>query len=182
MSYSSLSLWSSVSESYALSPMSLAGSSSRKLPAKTSSTSCDSCGEALWTDTASGRLLSAAIARIFVPLPRRVGPTASPPFSPLQTWHRQRLLPTSACLSSKDALPTAALSAPTFPSAPTAENGGGRSDREDISPVAHATARPCPKPTALHLTQLGCPAMDDLAHRPVASVGGSVRSVPIGYR
>ena len=29
---------------------------------------------------ARGRLLSAAIATIFVPLPRRVGPTASPPF------------------------------------------------------------------------------------------------------
>ena len=38
MSYSALSLWSSASESYALSPMSLAGSSSRKLPASTSPT------------------------------------------------------------------------------------------------------------------------------------------------
>ena len=43
-----------------------------KLPARTSSTSWHSAGEALWTDTARGRLLSAAIATIFVPLPRRV--------------------------------------------------------------------------------------------------------------
>src|ERR1700683_4917839 len=55
-----------------------------------------------------GDSYQAAIARIFVPSPRRVEPTANP-FSPPQTWHRQRLLPTSACLSSKDALPTAAL-------------------------------------------------------------------------
>src|ERR1035437_3584554 len=55
--------------------MSFSGSSSRKLPARTSSTSWHSLGEALWTDTARGRLLSAAIATIFVPLPRRVGPT-----------------------------------------------------------------------------------------------------------
>src|ERR1035438_5724603 len=51
-----------------------------KLPARTSSTSWHSAGEALWTDMARGRLLSAATATIFVPLPRRVGPTASPPF------------------------------------------------------------------------------------------------------
>ena len=51
-----------------------------KLPARTSSTSWHSADEALWTDTARGRLLSAATATIFVPLPRRVGPTASPPF------------------------------------------------------------------------------------------------------
>src|SRR5512135_2580499 len=58
-----------------------AGNSSRKLPARTSSTSRHSAGEALCTDTARGRLLAAAIATIFVPLPRRVGPTARPPFS-----------------------------------------------------------------------------------------------------
>jgi hypothetical protein len=49
-----------------------AGSSSRKLPAKTASTSWHSAGEALSTDTARGRLLSATTAMILVPLPRRV--------------------------------------------------------------------------------------------------------------
>jgi hypothetical protein len=44
------------------------------------STSWHSAGEALCTHTARGRLLVAAIATIFVPLPRRVGPTAKPPF------------------------------------------------------------------------------------------------------
>jgi len=53
---------------------------SRKLPARTYSTSWHSAGEALSTDKARGRLLSAAIAMVFVPLPRRVGPTAKPPF------------------------------------------------------------------------------------------------------
>ena len=40
-----------------------------------------SCGEALCTLTARGRLWPSATATILVPLPRLVGPTAKPPFS-----------------------------------------------------------------------------------------------------
>ena len=36
-----------------------------------------------------GRLLPAATATIFVPFPRRVGPTAKPPFSRSRRWHRR---------------------------------------------------------------------------------------------
>ena len=60
---------------------------------RTSSTSLHSAGEALATDTAKGRLLPAATATIFVPLPRRVGPTAKPPFSRSRRWHRRTLPP-----------------------------------------------------------------------------------------
>ena len=66
--------------SYALSPIRRSGRRSRKLCPRTPSTSWLSCGEALSTLMARGRLLSAAIATIFVPLPRRVGPTARPLF------------------------------------------------------------------------------------------------------
>lgn len=51
-----------------------------------------SAGEALWTDTARGRLLSAATAMIFVPLPRRVGPTAKPLFGARESGIDERLL------------------------------------------------------------------------------------------
>src|SRR5258707_14822470 len=72
--------------------MSLSGSSSRKLPARTSSTSRQSAGEALWTETAGERLLSAAIATILVPLPRRVGPTAKSLFSVREGCIHERLV------------------------------------------------------------------------------------------
>jgi hypothetical protein len=77
--------------------MSRAGCSARKIPARTSSTSWHSPGEALSTDTARGRLLPAAIATIFVPLPRRVGPMAKSPFSRSRKSHPRMLPPDSAC-------------------------------------------------------------------------------------
>src|ERR1035438_3059319 len=55
-------------------------SSSRKVPESVSSTSLDSCGEVLSIVTATGMLFPAAMAMIFVPLPRLAFPTAKPPF------------------------------------------------------------------------------------------------------
>ena len=48
-------------------------------------------GEALATCTASGRPWRSQIAMILLPLPRRVGPMAAPPFSPPRRWRRRRL-------------------------------------------------------------------------------------------
>ena len=146
MPYSSLSLLSSASESYALSPISRAGSSSRKLPARTSSTSRHSAGEALCTDTASGRLLSAATATILVPLPRRVGPTARPPFLRSRRLHPRTPPPDSVFLARADAGPAAGAPLPACPSGPTAGTGGGRSGTEDTFPASPATALPFPEP------------------------------------
>src|SRR5580700_7132887 len=60
--------------------MSFSGSSSRKHPERTSSTSWRSFGEALWTDTARGRLFPAAIARIFAPCRDAWAPRQGPLF------------------------------------------------------------------------------------------------------
>jgi 2OG-Fe(II) oxygenase superfamily len=77
--------------------MSRAESVSRKLSARTSFRGWHSADEALWTDKATGRLLPAATATIFVPLPRRVGPTAKPPFSRSRRLHPLTPHPDSAC-------------------------------------------------------------------------------------
>src|ERR1700723_3568528 len=126
--------------------MSRAGSSSRKLPARTSSTSWHSAGEALWTDTARGRLLSAATATIFVPLPRRVGPTARPPFWRSRTLRPRTPLPDSAALAHADAAPASSAPLPAFRCGSIAGITGGRSGTADISPATRATALPCPAP------------------------------------
>jgi hypothetical protein len=129
--------------------MSRAGSSSRKLPARTYSTSWHSAGEALSTDTAIGRLLPAAIAMIFVPLPRRVGPSAKPLFWRSRKWHQRTPLPGSAFLARAGAGRAVSAPAPVCHCAPTAESDDGRSDREDISPASPAIALRSPEPKAL---------------------------------
>jgi hypothetical protein len=97
------------------------------------------------TDEARGRLLSAATAMIFVPLPRRVGPTAKPPFSRSRRWHPRTPLPDSAVLAHADAEPAASKPVPASRSGPTVGTGGGMSGMEDISPAVPATAPRYPK-------------------------------------
>src|SRR4051794_30446548 len=133
--------------------MSRAGSSSRKLPARTYSTSWHSAGEALSTDTARGRLLAAAIAMIFVPLPRRVGPSAEPPFWRSRKWHQRTPLPGSAFLARADAGQVPSAPIPVCRCGPTAESDDGMSDRADTSPASRAIALRFPAPRALHSKQ-----------------------------
>src|ERR1017187_599098 len=159
-----------------------AGNSSSKLPARTSSTNWHSFGEALWTDTARGRLLAAAIATIFVPLPRRVGPTPRPPFSRSRRSRRRRPLPTSACPAPADAAPAVAAPLPTCPNAPTAGNDGGTSGRADTSPAVHATALPCPAPTTRRSIPPACPATDGHGCRTAALDAAPARQSPIVLR
>lgn len=158
--------------------MSRAGSSSRKLPARTSSTSWHSAGEALCTDTARGRLLPAAIATIFVPLPRRVGPTARPPFSHSQRWHPRTPRPDSTGRAHASGAPVAVVLLPVSRSAPRAGIGGGRSGRVDIFRAVPATAPRFPICTTQHGAQDECLAMDDPACRLGAVVAAPVPRLP----
>lgn len=81
MPWSTASLKSSGSLSYALSPIRRSGFSSATKHSETvCSTRVTSCGEAAATCTATGRPLPSATAMIFVPLPRLVAPTSSPHF------------------------------------------------------------------------------------------------------
>src|ERR1700682_2438502 len=138
--------------------MSRAGSSSRKLPARTSSTSWHSLGEALWTLMARGRLLAAARARIFVPLPRRVGPTAKPLFLRWPTSYPQKLLPDSVCRPHADVQPADGGPVSVCRSAPTVGSGDDRFDTEDICSVTLATALRFPAPKARHSELTVCHA------------------------
>jgi hypothetical protein len=146
-----------------------AGSSSRKLPARTSSTSWHSAGEALCTDTARGRLLAAAIATILVPLPRRVGPTAKPPFWRSRRWHPRTPRPGSTGRAHVSATPVAAAPFPVSRSVPIAGIGDGRSRKADISRAVPATVRRCPRPTTHHARRRVYRATDDRAYRPGAA-------------
>jgi hypothetical protein len=140
--------------------MSRAGSWSRKLPARTSSTSWHSAGEALWTDTARGRLLPAAIAMILVPLPRRVGPTAKPLFSRSRRLHPRTPLPGSACLAHTDAGPEVSAPPPASRCGSTAGIGDDRFGTGDTFQATRATALPCPEPRTLRSTPPVCHATD----------------------
>ena len=148
--------------------MSRAGSWSRKLPARTSSTSLHSAGEALSTDTARGRLLSAAITMILVPLPRRVGPMAKPLFWRSRKLHLRTPRSDSTCRARTDARQATSAPLPASRFAPTAETGGGRSGREDTSPATRAIALRFPAPRKLHSTQSACHATDDRDYQPAA--------------
>ena len=79
---------SSGSESYARSAVRRDGFFRVNRRASVASTRVTSPGEALSTWMATGRELSSAIAMIFEPFPRFVGPTARPPFLPLRRWRR----------------------------------------------------------------------------------------------
>lgn len=157
-----------------MSPTRRAGNSSRKLPARTSSTSWHSAGEALCTDTARGRLLVAAIATIFVPLPRRVRPTAKPPFWRSRRSHRRTPRPSSTGRAHISAAPVAVMPPPASHFAPTAGIGGGRFGTVGISPAVRAIARRCPRPTTHHATRHVYRATDDRAHPADAAVAAPV--------
>ena len=133
-----------------------------KLPARTSSTSWHSAGEALSTDTARGRLLPAAIATILVPLPRRVGPTAKPPFWRSRRWHPRKPLPDSACLAYAAVWPAVLTPLPACRCAPTAGSAGGRSGTEGTCPGVRATALRYQAPKAHRSTPHACRATGSL--------------------
>jgi len=162
--------------------MSRGGSSSRKLPARTSSTSWHSAGEALWTDMARGRLLSAAIATIFVPLPRRVGPTAKPPFLHSRRLHPQTPRPGSVCPAHAGAGQEASAPPPAFRCESTAGTCDGRFGTEDISQATHATALLYPAPRAHHLAPNACHAMGARGYPPDALREAPVPLLPTVHR
>lgn len=118
--------------------MSRAGSSSRKLPARTSSTSWHSAGKALWTDTARGRLLPVATATILVPLPRRVGPMARPPFWRSRRLHPRTPPPASTALVHANVEPATSKPLRGCRYGPTAGIYGGKSGTADTSAATPA--------------------------------------------
>lgn len=134
--------------------MRCSGSSLRKLPARTDSTSWHSAGEALSIATARGRLLPVAIAMIFVPFPRRDGPMARPPFLRSRRWHRRTLRPTSTVRVPANGAPEHAAPLPVSRFSPIAEIAGDMSGTADTSLAALAIARRFPTPIKLHSAPL----------------------------
>src|SRR5579875_2318994 len=153
-----------------------AGRRSRKLPAKTSSTSWHSAGEALSTATARGRLLPAATTMILLPLPRR--PDREAPFWRSRRWHPRTLRPDSVGPARVIGCPGVAAPLPTCRCAPVAETVGGRSGTADIAPAAPAIARPFLAPTRLRSAPRACHARGVPDHRYAAVAAAPVPPRP----
>src|ERR1700676_952984 len=94
-------------------------------------TSCGSYGEALATCTAIGRPWRSQIAMILLPLPRPVGITAAPPFSPRRRWHRRRPRSDRVYRGRGGLRRGAGAAGPGAHSAAIAETADGRFDRAD---------------------------------------------------
>jgi hypothetical protein len=161
--------------------MRCSGSSLRKLPARTDSTSWHSAGEALSIATARGRLLPVAIVMIFVPFPRRVGPMARPPFLRSRRWHRRTLRPNPTVHVPANGAPEHAAPLPVSRFSPIAEIAGDMSGTADISLAALAIARRFPTPIKLHSAPLACHATAAHGYPRAALGGGLAPMLPTVY-
>jgi len=106
-------------------------------------TRCGSYGEALATCTAIGRPWRSQIAMILLPLPRRVGPTAEPLFSPRRTWRRRRLRRDRFFRGPANLPRAAAAATPAGRIVATVGNVDGRSDTADSDGEDRAMVRRC---------------------------------------
>jgi hypothetical protein len=138
-------------------------------------------GEALSTDTARERLLPAATAMIFVPLPR-LGPTAKPPFWRSRKLHPRTLLPDSAFPAGADAAPAASAPLPASRYAPTDGIGGGRSGTADASPASRAAVLRCPETRALRSAQPASHAVGGHDYPPAALAAAPAPPRPTVHR
>jgi hypothetical protein len=119
---------------------------------------------------------------IFVPLPRRVGPTAKPPFLRSRKWRRRTLLPDLAFPAHANAEPRTSAPPPTCRCEPTAGTGDGRSDTEGISPASHATAPQFPTPRAHRLAPSAYLATDGHAYSSATLAAAPAQPRPIVHR
>src|SRR6202049_2531244 len=101
---------------------------------------------------------------IFVPLPRRVGPTAKPLFSHWRTWHLQKLRRDSVVHVREGFGPAVSMPVPAYPCAPTAESGDDRSETVDTSQAVRGTEPRCPAPTVPRSARHAYRATDGLGH------------------
>ena len=121
---------SSLSLSYALSPIRRPIWSRTNRESRVFSTSLLSCGDALSICMEIGRPLPSAIAMILVPFPRLVGPTHRPLFLPPRRWHQSgtRINPDPLYLLNLSRAPRESHS--RCRSRPTWRTNDGRSGRE----------------------------------------------------
>jgi hypothetical protein len=129
-----------------LSPINRIGRSARKRASRVAATKCGSYGEALATWTAIGRPCRSQIAMILLPFPRRVGPTAAPPFSPRQRWRRRTLRTDRSCRDRADLPQGAAVVPPSVRTVARVGSGDGTSGTEDSGAADHGTAPRCARP------------------------------------
>jgi hypothetical protein len=122
--------------------------------------------------TARERLVTAAMAIIFVALPRLVGPTAKPSFSHARKCRPASLPPVGAARDGGVPTPRNALF--SCPLRTIAENAGDRSDRLDTSWAVPATAAPSAESTIPHSAPRVCLAAAFPAHRAVAERAAAV--------
>lgn len=142
------SCWSRASESYPRSPIRRGGRSSTKRASSVAGTRCGSYGEALATCTARGRPWPSQIAMILLPLPRRVGPTAAPLFSPRRRSHRRRLPSGPVCRGRADRPRAVQVVGRVDRSVARVESADDTSDTADSVEANRATGPPSATPRA----------------------------------
>ncbi len=126
---------------------------------------------------------------ILLPLPRRVGPTAEPLFSPRRTWRRRRLQTDRFCRGLADLPRAAGAEPPAARIVATVGSDGGRSGRADNDAAGRAMARPSARSrgrrSARHAGRsrgVHVRPGDDAAGRPVRGRPTACRSGPCqGY-
>jgi len=125
-----------------------------------------------------GRLVTAAMAMIFVPLPRLVGLTARSPFSRSRKCRPAGFPPAAAARDHGVPAPVPAVLYSVVRCVPIAENAGDRSDRVDTLGAVLATAPPCAESTIPHSAPPVGLAAAFPARRAVAESAAAVLTPP----
>ncbi len=133
---------SSLSLSYALSPMRRSGSSSMKLSSSVPSMSLTSWGEALAAPMARGKPPPSVAARTLVPLPRLVFPTQGPPFLPRRRRRRPYLPQGQIHLALSSPWREYGEPSETCHSSPSAETNDGKFGTVDICVATRSIVLP----------------------------------------
>ncbi len=120
---------SSLSLSYALSPMRRRIGLQTNRLSRAFSTSRLSCGDALSICMEIGRPLPSAIAMILVPFPRLVGPTYRPLFLPPRRWHQSSIPINPNRLGLSNPWPRPRVSHSMSHSPPTWQTSDGKSGK-----------------------------------------------------
>ena len=148
---------SSLSLSYALSPISRSGSSSMKRCSTVSTASCDSCRSPLAIPAAIGRPLRSDIAMILVALPRLVTPTKGPPFLSPHACRRCKLRLNRAFHGPSSPGPEHVVCERASHHHSILGTYGGRFGRADSGWVSPSMGRPCEVSTKHLPRPLLCP-------------------------
>src|SRR5258708_349331 len=119
---------------------------------------------------------------ILVPLPRRVGPTAAPLFSPRRTWRRRTLPRDRSCRGRADPPRVVAGADRVGRTVAIAESADGTFGTGDNAVAGRATERRCAAPRVRRSVPRAHRPTDARDHQAACEDGRSIRVPPIADR